>query len=304
MDKSDKIHTPHRRRGALACWIEAMRLRTLPVSVAGVVMAGALGLGSFAFEPVPWLICLLFAILCQIASNFANEYFDYRDGLDKPGRVGPRRGVTEGDISPRAMLAAAIGTLAVAAALGCLLIFWGGWWLILAGIAIVAGALAYSTGPYPLSRHGWGEAAVIIFFGIAPVTLTFYCMSGGITQEVWLASLTMGLLGANVLVVNNYRDIDEDRNVGKLTLEVRFGPSMARRLYLFNGLLAITLMLPTWTRIGREWLLAPLVFLILHFALWRLLCRRTGKGHNPLLGATSMLMLLYSLVFLLAVITC
>lgn len=87
-------------------------------------------------------------------------------------------------------------------------------------------------------------------------------------------------------------------------MEVRFGPRMARRLYLFNGLLAITLMLPTWTRIGREWLLAPLVFLILHFALWRLLCRRTGKGHNPLLGATSMLMLLYSLVFLLAVITC
>lgn len=304
MDKNKETHTPQPRRPAIACWIEAMRLRTLPVSVAGVVMAGALGLGSFAFEPAPWFICLVFAVLCQIASNFANEYFDFRDGLDRPGREGPRRGVTEGDISPRAMLVAAIATLVLAAALGCLLILWGGWWLIFAGIAIVVGALAYSTGPYPLSRHGWGEVAVIVFFGIAPVTLTYYCMSGGVTEEVWIASLTMGLFGANVLVVNNYRDVDDDSRVGKHTLAVLFGRRAASRLYLFNGLLAITLMLPQWYRIGRAWLVAPLVFLILHFIIWRLLRHRTGRKLTPLLGATSVLMLLYALVFLLAVITC
>jgi len=112
----------------LKCWIEAMRLRTLPVSVAGVFTATGLALLDGGFKWLPAAICLVFAVLAQIASNFANEYFDYRDGLDRKGRVGPRRGVTEGDISPQAMLRAAIGTLFVAALLrpGCLL-YWEHW---------------------------------------------------------------------------------------------------------------------------------------------------------------------------------
>lgn len=207
-----------------------MRLRTLPVSIAGVVMAAALALRAHTFKPLPVVICVLFALLAQIASNFANEYFDYRNGFDRKGRVGPRRGVTEGDITPRAMLVATIATLALAALLGCSLIYWGGWWLIAAGIAIIAGALAYSTGPYPLARKGWGEVAVVLFFGIVPVTLTYYIQAGNCPVEVWLTSIATGLLGANVLVVNNYRDIDDDRVSGKQTLAVRFGRRFAAAL--------------------------------------------------------------------------
>ena len=137
---------PTTHRSAAACWIEAMRLRTLPVSAAGVVMAAALGVAHGQVRWLPWTLCLIFALLAQIASNFANEYFDFRDGLDRKGRVGPRRGVTEGDITPRAMLTATILTLGIAAAIGCTLIYWGGWWLLAAGIVIVLGALAYSAG--------------------------------------------------------------------------------------------------------------------------------------------------------------
>ena len=110
----------------LKAWIEAMRLRTLPVSVAGVICATALALMAGVFHCVQAIICLVFAVLAQVASNFANEYYDYKGGLDKPGREGPRRGVTEGDITPGAMKRATYATLALACACGLSLVYWGG----------------------------------------------------------------------------------------------------------------------------------------------------------------------------------
>lgn len=275
-----------------------MRLRTLPVSLAGVATGAALGLLHGCFRAAPVVICFIFALLAQIASNFANEYFDYRDGLDRPGREGPRRGVTEGDITPRAMKRAAIATLAVAALLGLTLLMWGGWWIIIAGIAIVLGALAYSAGPYPLSRHGLGEVAVVIFFGVAPVTLTYYLQSGDCPAGVWLASVGMGLLGANVLVVNNYRDRADDAAVGKHTLAVIFGGEAVHWLYLFNGLAGVALMSVEWSRIWGWWFCSALMVCVV-VALWRAIGRRKGAALNPMLGMTAVSMGLYSLMFLL-----
>ena len=282
----------------LKCWIEAMRLRTLPVSVAGVFTATGLALLDGGFKWLPAAICLVFAVLAQIASNFANEYFDYRDGLDRKGRVGPRRGVTEGDISPQAMLRAAIGTLFVAALLGLGLIYWGGWWLIAAGVLIVLGALAYSTGPYPLSRHGWGEAAVVFFFGIAPVTLTYYVQTGTCTTPVWMAAVAMGLLGANVLIVNNYRDIDDDRAVGKSTLAVRFGAKFVRGLYLSDGIASWALL---WLLLNYlPWVTILGIFQLFSvITLWKQLGTLEGRALTGLLARTAMLMLLLSAAILL-----
>lgn len=280
------------------CWVEAMRLRTLPVSVAGVVTAVAIALMNGTFQWLQSLICLAFALLAQIASNFANEYFDFRASLDRKGRVGPRRGVTEGDITPRAMLAAALGTLGVAAALGLTLICWGGWWLLAVGIVIVIGTLAYSTGPYPLSRHALGEVAVVFFFGIAPVTLTYYVQAGDCPWQVWLAALSMGMMGANVLIVNNYRDADDDRAVGKTTLAVKFGRKFAGRLYLVNGLVATAAMMPVWFEIpvgvGGIMLQGIGVWI-----LWQQMCRAEGAALNPLLGKTARLMLIVAVCLLI-----
>ena len=189
-----------------------MRLRTLPVSLAGIIAACALTLTSRCFSLTAAILCLLFATLAQIASNFANEYYDFKAGLDAPGRDGPRRGVTEGDISPRAMKAATYGVLAAACAVGLAIAATAGWWLVGAGIIIALGVIAYSAGPFPLSRHGLGEIAVIFFFGIIPVNLTYYVMSGVLWMpDVFMTSLSIGLMGANVLIVNNYRDADADR---------------------------------------------------------------------------------------------
>lgn len=278
-------------------WIEAMRLRTLPVSVAGVIMALGYGVLGGGFNLAVWMLCLLFAVLAQIASNFANEYYDYRDGLDKPGREGPRRGVTEGDITPGAMLRATYITLGVACAVGLSLLAWGPWWLIPVGAAIGLGVLAYSTGPYPLSRHGLGEVAVMLFFGVVPVNLTCFVMSGGWSVDVLLGSFSAGLMGANVLLVNNYRDAPDDAMVGKRTLAVIFGRKAASMLYLSNSYLAVALMLGVWMRLPAWVLIIPGAYLVAHTAMWLRMRRSEGAALNPMLGGTAMLMLLYCTLF-------
>ena len=203
-------------------WIEAMRLRTLPVSVAGVLAGAAMAVAYGKFSLCVAIACFVFAVLAQIASNFANEYYDFVGGLDRRGREGPRRGVTEGDITPRAMIIATLVTLAVACCVGLYIAFVGGWWLIAVGIAVAIGVFAYSAGPYPLSHHALGEVAVLVFFGIVPVYFTFYVMADQMEWPVFAVSIAIGLMGANVLIVNNYRDYDDDKSVGKRTLAVAF----------------------------------------------------------------------------------
>lgn len=281
------------KRNTVTIWIEAMRLRTLSVSLAGVFMALGLALHDDCFKAAPVVLCFVFALLAQIASNFANEYYDYRDGLDAPGREGPRRGVTEGDITPGAMLKATYLTLALACAVGCGLIAYGGWWLLPAGIFIALGAMAYSTGPYPLSRHGLGEVAVILFFGIIPVTLTYYVQAHQVTADVWIASLSTGLLGANVIIVNNYRDADADKAVGKRTLAVIFGRRAMPWLYLVNGLVAIGIMIPQWMAMTDAVFAVPAITLTLVVAIRTAMPHRSGHALTPLLGMTSLTMLFY-----------
>ncbi len=285
-------------------WVEAMRLRTLPVSIAGV-LAGcgcAVWQGSFSF--VPALLCLLFALSAQIASNFANEYYDFKNGLDRKGREGFRRGVTEGDISPEAMKRATFLMLLAAALFGSLMLLYGGLWLIIVGCVILLFALAYSTGPYPLSHHGLGDVAVIIFFGVVPVTFTCYLQTGGWGQLPVLltTSLAIGLLAANVLVVNNYRDKEDDEAVGKRTTVVIFGRTIMGRAYLASGLLAMAIMLPLWLRLPLWGLVAPIVYLFMHFATWRKIIACRGAALNPLLGRTARNLLAFTVLLLVVLI--
>lgn len=281
-------------------WIEAMRLRTLPVSISGVLagIACAIMLGYFSF--VPALLCLIFAILAQIASNFGNEYYDYKNGLDKKGREGFRRGVTEGDISPGAMRGATFGTLAAAAAVGCLMLLYGEWWLIPVGICIVLFALAYSAGPYPLSHHGLGDIAVVIFFGIVPVTFTCLLQQGnwsgiGISFPI---SVSVGLLAANVLVVNNYRDMDDDKAVGKRTTAVIFGRKAMGLYYLISGIAAMVLAVPFLWHFSPLATVAAAVYLALHISTWRSLVAVSGAALNPVLGKTARNLFVFSVLLL------
>ena len=160
-------------------WIEALRLRTLPVSLSGVLAAvGFVAANGCEVTPLWAGICIVFALLAQIASNFANEFFDYRDGIDSVAtRRGPQRGVANGVIIPSAMLKATLYVLGAACLIGSFTILRGGWPMLPFGIIIALCAIGYSAGPYPFSRHCLGEVAVILLYGLAPVSLTVYLLS-------------------------------------------------------------------------------------------------------------------------------
>ena len=287
----------------LKIWLECFRLRTLPVSMSGVIIAIGIAKWHHQFKWLPALLCLAFALLAQIASNTANEYFDFKKGTDKPGRVGPRRGVTEGDIRPETLRNVTFGLLALAGVVGCCLIPYGGWWLLPVGIVIALAALAYSTGPYPLSYHGLGELTVFIFFGLVPVNLTYYVMALRFDPLVLLFSIAIGLLGVNVLLVNNYRDVEDDREAGKKTQTVMRGRPITAFAYLLNGYLGMAILAVFWFMIGYmhllpTWTLAiPVLYLVMHTATWYKLSHRDGAALNPLLGATARNMLIFTLLF-------
>lgn len=282
-----------------------MRLRTLPVSVAGVFAGWGCAAFYGSFRLLPALICLLFAVTAQIASNFANEYYDYAQGLDRKGREGFRRGVTEGDISPEAMKRATYALLLFDCMLGCSLIIWGGWWLIPVGILIAIFAICYSAGPYPLSQHGLGDLAVVIFFGFVPVVFTSYVQ----TQHWdWHSiavpiSLAIGLLAANVLIVNNYRDMEDDRAVGKKTLVVILGRKAMAGVYLANGILALLLIILALSPFRSAiWLFPAGILFILLLLLHHQLTSRRGSALNPVLGQTALLLLLTSAGLLITLV--
>lgn len=285
-------------------WIEAMRLRTLPVSVAGVIAGCGCAIWQGSFKIVPALLCLFFAVFAQIASNFGNEYYDFKNGMDRKGRDGFRRGVTEGDITPQAMKWATFITLGIAAVIGCSLLLYGGLWLIPIGCLILFSALAYSTGPFPLSHNGLGDIAVIIFFGMVPVILTFYLQAGvwiGMPETV-ATSVAIGLLAANVLTVNNYRDKEDDEDVGKYTTVVVFGRKVMGRVYLLSGILAMVIMTPLWMQLPVWALLAPIIYLVMHIATWRKVIKSRGAELNPLLGRTALNLFCFTLLLLVVFI--
>lgn len=292
-------------------WLEAIRLRTLPVSVSGVLIAVGLAKFNGAFRLVPSLLCVAFAVLAQIVSNLANEYFDFKAGTDKKGRVGPRRGVTEGDFSPATLKRAIVGTLVATCAVGLSMLAvvdpGEGYanWLLLVGVGVMVAvmAFAYSAGPYPLSYHALGEVAVMAFYGLVPVIFSYYVVAGDFHPYAVIAGIAIGLMGVNVLLVNNYRDVDDDREAGKRTSVVVAGRTLAAFAYLLNGLLALSVLGVLWLRLWMEWgwwtMLPPAIYLALHLTSWLRLKQRTGAALNPILGATARNMLIFTLLLTL-----
>ena len=292
-------------------WLEAIRLRTLPVSVSGVLIAVGLAKFNGAFRLVPSLLCVAFAVLAQIVSNLANEYFDFKAGTDKKGRVGPRRGVTEGDFSPATLKRAIVGTLVATCAVGLSMLAvvdpGEGYanWLLLVGVGVMVAvmAFAYSAGPYPLSYHALGEVAVMAFYGLVPVIFSYYVVAGDFHPYAVIAGIAIGLMGVNVLLVNNYRDVDDDREAGKRTSVVVAGRTLAAFAYLLNGLLALSVLGVLWLRLWMEWgwwtMLPPAIYMVLHLTTWHRLKQRTGAALNPILGATARNMLIFTLLLTL-----
>jgi len=213
--------------------------------------------------------------------------------------VGPRRVVASGLVTPAAMRVAMWSVFAVAFASGLGLITWGGPWLLVVGVASILCGIAYTGGPWPLGYHGLGDVFVFVFFGLVAVEATYFVQAGRLGMDALLAAIPIGLLTANILVVNNYRDADTDAAAGKHTLVVRFGRGFARAQFNLSLIIAFVVMPPLFLARGyRAWCLLPLVLIPLA---WRH-ARRLREGRTPaeliaLLGDTGKLLAGYAALF-------
>lgn len=272
-------------------WIQASRPKTLLVSMAPVVMSVAF---ASIYNKINWLaavICLVFAVMAQILSNFVNDYSDGIKGADNE-RLGPQRMVASGLISPRQMRRGIIIWGVLTFMLGCTLLYWSGWILLPFGVVILLCALAYSAGPFPLSRHALGDVAVVLFYGLAPVALTFFIQTGFIDWKIIGAGLAIGIVANNLLIVNNYRDAEQDSKNNKCTTVTLFGKRFMKGVYFLSPLLAVILMCMIFN-------LSVLIYLVpfLAYALFVdfKFSQANGMGLNKLIGMSSLEAIIFAL---------
>lgn len=310
ISENDKIKT-----NSLAAWVLAARPKTLtgamvPVMI-GTAWAWKLG-GSEHFQIVPAVLCFLFAFLMQVDSNFINDYFDcVRGNDDRSTRLGPKRACSEGWITLPAMRAGMAVTSLLACMAGLPLVFYGGWEMIGVGAACVLFAFLYTTF---FSYLGLGDVLVLVFFGLVPVTFTPYVILPdhlqAVCADVILSGLACGLVVDTLLVVNNYRDRDNDWRDGKRTLVVRLGTRRTEKLYQWLGVLGI-LLIYNLLFVGREngilycgltlVLYAP--YGILHGKTSALMIRiKQGRDLNIILAQTARNMFVYGLSTALAIL--
>jgi 1,4-dihydroxy-2-naphthoate octaprenyltransferase len=279
-------------------WVEAARPRTLPAAVAPVIVGAALAWHAGRFDAAATALCLGFALLVQIGTNFANEYYDFVHGADTAARVGPRRAVAAGLIAATVMRRAMIGVLAAAFLLGLGLIAWGGPWLVAIGVASILCGVAYTGGPWPLGYHGLGDVFVFIFFGLVAVGATYFVQTGSWPLDSLLAGTAIGALTANILVVNNYRDVETDAAAGKHTLVVLLGRPAARAQFAASLVLAFAIPVAFVARGYRWWCLLPLVLVPLAWSHFQRLRKSTTPSELiALLGDTGKLLAGYAVLF-------
>jgi 1,4-dihydroxy-2-naphthoate octaprenyltransferase len=276
---------------AASIWIEAARPRTLAAAVVPVAVGSALAAAHGVFDAPAAGICLAFALLVQVGTNFANDYFDFVKGADTPQRAGPRRAVAAGLVAPGAMLRATAAVLALAFLVGLLLVEKRGWILLPVGVVSIVCALAYTGGPWPLAYIGLGDLFVFIFFGLVAVGATFYVQAGYLASAALTCGAAVGLLAANILVANNYRDLETDERANKRTLVVRFGRRFAVWQYGLSALVAFCA--PAGLLLaGFGWpVLLPLVLVPWGASLTHRLARSSEPAEQiAILGATARLL--------------
>jgi 1,4-dihydroxy-2-naphthoate polyprenyltransferase len=284
-------------------WILASRPRTLPASVAPVIVGTALAIQAGAFQPAAALVALLCALLIQIGSNFANDLGDFRRGTDNLGRVGPTRVTTAGLLTPGQVKAGMLVVFGLAALGGLYLIVLGGWPILVVGVLSIVAAIAYTAGPLPFGYYGLGDLGTFVFFGLVAVAGTYYVQAHAVTPAVWLGAVAMGCLVTAILVVNNIRDADSDRQAGKRTLAVLLGRRGARIEFAVMLTIAYAVPFVLWLGLGmRPWVLLPLLTLPLAFRQAYAVFIVLGPALNRTLAGTAQLTVIYALVFAVGVI--
>ena len=288
--------------GSIGAWIVAARPATLTAAFAPVAVGTACAwrVGGFRWDAA--LAALLGAFLIQIATNFANDMFDFQKGADTEERLGPTRAAQAGLLTVRQLRRGIIVTFALALGTGVYLTWVAGPAVVVIGLASMTAGLAYTGGPFPLAYNGLGDVFVMAFFGFVAVCGTAFVQASFVPQIAWAASVPIGALATGILVVNNVRDFEGDARAGKTTLVVRFGRGAGVREYAF--LLAAAYATPIimfvfgWT---SAWVCLPLLTVLWAVGLLRSLVNDRGVALNQTLAESAKLLSLFGVLFAIGI---
>ena len=292
-------------------WLMATRPQTLPAAAAPVVVGIGLALGTGVFAPLPALAALVGALLIQIGTNFANDYYDAKSGVDSDDREGFTRVTQSGLISPAQVRSAMAATFALAILLGVYLVYVGGVPIVVIGLASVAAGVLYAGGPYPFGSYGLGDLFVFVFFGLVAVTGTYYVQaaafasafplwipSGTLPLAAIVASLPAAALSTNILVVNNLRDRETDKAAGKRSLAVIIGYRWSRVEFVLMLGMAYAIPLVFWRTGYPILVLAPLLTIPYAISIAETVVTHTnGEILNPALSQVGKLLAAHSVLF-------
>lgn len=285
------------RPGTVGAWLAAARPRTLAAGVAPVAVGSAVAWRDGHFAPLAALAALVGALLIQVGTNLANDYFDFRRGADNRDRLGPPRATQQGWLAPRAVLMGSAVCFGLAVVVGTYLVAVAGWPLVALGLVSIAAGYAYTGGPYPLAYHGLGDVFVLVFFGGVAVCGTYYVQAQALSPLALAASLPVGALGVALLAVNNTRDRETDAAANKRTLVVRLGRGFGRGEYVAMLVVAAAFPVVAWaTGLATGWALVALLAAPLAVPPVRLLFTVDGGALNAALAGTARLQLVYSLL--------
>jgi len=284
-------------------WILASRPKTLPAAVAPVFVGTAVAIRADKLNIIAALIALVCSVLIQIGTNFVNDLYDYLKGADDENRVGPTRALAAGWISTTQMTRAIYFTFGTTFLLGLYLVYLAGWIILLIGVLSILSGYAYTAGPYPLAYNGLGDIFVFLFFGIVATVGTYYVQAIEFSQFALFTSIPVGLLITNILVVNNYRDSEEDKKKNKNTLTVKFGKSFS--LVQYSVSIVISFLVPLYLFFSystKPLILLPLLTLPFAIKLLFDLKKLNGMELNKTLELTAKLSVTYSLLFSIGIL--
>lgn len=286
-------------KSKITVWLRASRPQTLAASIVPIMVGASLAWSHNQFRMDTTFVALICTLLIQIGTNFANDYYDFVKGADTDERIGFERATALGLVSPKETLTATLLTMALAFLTGLYLVWIGGWVILAIGILSLLFGILYTGGPFPLGYNGLGDIFVFIFFGMIAVTGTYYVNALEWSELSLLASLPVGALCVNILVVNNLRDIHQDKISGKKTLGVIFGENMLKIEYL--GLLFLAFLIPVIFYHFYDysiWIMLPYLSLPLSWQLIKKIWYHSDKRElNKTLERTAQFMILFGLLF-------
>jgi len=284
-------------------WILASRPKTLLAAVVPVLIGTSIVSFETKVNFLAAIIALICAILIQIGTNFVNDLYDYLSGADTESRKGPTRALASGLISVNEMKLAIILVFTITFILGLYLVYISTWITLLIGIMSIFAGIAYTAGPFPLAYNGLGDVFVFLFFGVVGTVGTYYVQVVDISPLVLWASIPVGALITNILVVNNYRDIDEDREVGKNTLAVKMGRKFTRYQYLIFMILSYLILFVVYFTFNQSlFVFLPLITLPLSIKLIKMIFSFKGEELNITLELTAKLSALYGILFAVGIL--